>query len=73
MTIQKEEIEATSHEFAVGCETCATDELKTVFWRRSSGYGVETEAWDVARRHDNLFDKKHDVVVYEYLPTSRLE
>ena len=72
MPIHNETRYGKAHEWAVGCYTCAENEFDTVFWRRVAGFEVDLEANVVAKRHDQLFDHEHDVVIYEYKPESRI-
>ena len=73
MSIQHETRYGKHHEWAVACYTCDdAKENPTPFWRRESAFEVDLEASVVATRHDQMFDHKHDVVVFEYKPESKI-
>lgn len=72
MSIQHETRYGAKHEWGVGCYTCDPQENTPPFWRRESAFEVGLEAEVVATRHDQLFDHKHDVVIYEFKIESRI-
>lgn len=74
MTIQKETVITSGKpHVVVGCWTCAySEEEPYTLFDKEPGYGILEEAQWRARRHDEIFEGEHEVVVFEYLYQSKL-